>query len=154
MKGDSCGFLHQLDPVRMPVCRALLKYGVCKEADCLFKHSLDDIKECNMYKLGFCIYGPQCRYKHTRTSGMTTRADYTLHCLSLQSLFVGVVKVLLERLYRCFVKPEVGKIQRELGLYARIAVTKGLVVASTSKALLTLHWHVKIIGSKGALGLL
>ncbi|GMH38783.1 hypothetical protein BSKO_06667 [Bryopsis sp. KO-2023] len=69
MKGDSCGFLHQLDPARMPVCRALLKYGVCKEADCLFKHSLDDIKECNMYKLGFCIYGPQCRYKHTRVSG-------------------------------------------------------------------------------------
>eukprot|EP00803_Ostreobium_quekettii_P002826 evm.model.scf_3485.1 EVM.evm.TU.scf_3485.1 scf_3485:9772-12347(+) len=66
MKGDSCGFLHQLDPQRMPVCRSLLKYGVCKEPDCLFKHSLDDIKECNMYKLGFCIYGPQCRYKHTR----------------------------------------------------------------------------------------
>jgi len=19
-----------------------------------------------MYKLGFCVYGPQCRYKHTR----------------------------------------------------------------------------------------
>lgn len=31
MKGDTCGFLHQFDPDRMPVCRALLKFGVCKE---------------------------------------------------------------------------------------------------------------------------
>jgi cleavage and polyadenylation specificity factor subunit 4 len=31
MKGDTCGFLHQFDPERMPVCRSLLKYGVCKE---------------------------------------------------------------------------------------------------------------------------
>lgn len=22
-----------------------------------------------MYKLGFCVYGPQCRYKHTRQDG-------------------------------------------------------------------------------------
>lgn len=69
MKGDSCGFLHQLDPQRMPVCRAVLKYGVCKEPDCLFKHSLDDVKECNMFKLGFCIYGNNCRYKHTKLPG-------------------------------------------------------------------------------------
>mmetsp|Transcript_29239 Transcript_29239/g.69785 ORF Transcript_29239/g.69785 Transcript_29239/m.69785 type:complete len:220 (-) Transcript_29239:19-678(-) len=69
MKGDSCGFLHQFDPARMPVCRALLKYGSCKEADCPFKHSYDDIKECNMYRLGFCIYGPACRYKHTPLPG-------------------------------------------------------------------------------------
>ncbi len=27
-------------------------------ADCPYKHSLEAIKECNMYKLGFCIYGP------------------------------------------------------------------------------------------------
>lgn len=26
-------------------------------ADCAFKHTLSDVKECNMYKLGFCIYG-------------------------------------------------------------------------------------------------
>jgi hypothetical protein len=29
----------------------------------------DEIKECNMYKLGFCIYGPQCRYKHKPAPG-------------------------------------------------------------------------------------
>ncbi len=26
-------------------------------------------QECNMYRLGFCVYGPQCRYKHTRLPG-------------------------------------------------------------------------------------
>lgn len=61
MKGDTCGFLHQFDPQRMPVCRTLLKFGVCKEPDCPYKHTLEEIKECNMYKLGFCIYGPAVR---------------------------------------------------------------------------------------------
>ena len=66
MKGDTCGFLHQFDPQKMPVCRNLLKFGVCKEPDCPYKHTTEEIKECNMYKLGFCIYGPACRFKHTR----------------------------------------------------------------------------------------
>ena len=68
MKGDTCGFLHEFDPNKMPVCRNLLKYGTCKEPDCPYKHSTEEIKECNMYKLGFCIYGPACRFKHTRLS--------------------------------------------------------------------------------------
>jgi hypothetical protein len=41
--------------------------------ECPFKHSLDDVKECNMYKLGFCIYGPNCRYKHTKQPGEQPR---------------------------------------------------------------------------------
>ena len=69
MKGETCGFLHQYDSDRMPVCRALLKHGECKERDCPYKHNLDEIKECNMYKLGFCIYGAQCRYKHNKRPG-------------------------------------------------------------------------------------
>ncbi|KDD75450.1 hypothetical protein H632_c680p0, partial [Helicosporidium sp. ATCC 50920] len=69
MKGDACGFLHQFEASRMPVCRNLLKNGVCKDLDCPYKHTTDEIKECNMYKLGFCIYGPACRYKHTRLNG-------------------------------------------------------------------------------------
>ena len=69
MKGDACGFLHQFDSARMPVCRSLLKYGECREMDCPFKHSTEEIKECNMFKLGFCIYGPTCRYKHTKMPG-------------------------------------------------------------------------------------
>ena len=44
MKGDTCGFLHVFDVSRMPECRQLLKYGVCKEADCPYKHSLEEIK--------------------------------------------------------------------------------------------------------------
>lgn len=61
MKGDSCGFLHQFEPSRMPVCRNLLKMGVCKDIDCPYKHTTEEIKECNMYRLGFCIYGPAVR---------------------------------------------------------------------------------------------
>ncbi len=78
MKGDQCGFLHQFDPQRMPVCRTLLKFGECKEVDCPFKHSMDEVKECNMYKLGFCIYGPTCRYKHIKSTGGRSR-----HCLHM-----------------------------------------------------------------------
>lgn len=58
MKGTSCGFLHQFEAARMPVCRFFSKYGECKvrrallmrdlkavqEPDCPFKHSSEDIK--------------------------------------------------------------------------------------------------------------
>jgi cleavage and polyadenylation specificity factor subunit 4 len=69
MKGNNCGFLHQFDKQRMPTCRFFAKYNECKEPDCPFKHSLEDVKDCNMYKLGFCIHGPNCRYRHARTEG-------------------------------------------------------------------------------------
>eukprot|EP00882_Tetradesmus_deserticola_P024789 GHRQ01027114.1.p2 GENE.GHRQ01027114.1~~GHRQ01027114.1.p2 ORF type:complete len:150 (+),score=67.13 GHRQ01027114.1:180-629(+) len=75
MKGEACGFLHKFDPERMPVCRVWMKTGECKELECPFKHSLDDVKECNMYKLGFCIYGPNCRYKHTKQPGPPPNPD-------------------------------------------------------------------------------
>ena len=68
MKGNDCGFLHQFDKQRMPTCRFFAKYNECKEPDCPFKHSLEDVKDCNMYKLGFCIHGPNCRYRHAPTT--------------------------------------------------------------------------------------
>ena len=46
MKGEDCGFLHVFDPARLPVCRNLIKFGECKEPDCPFKHSLEDVKVC------------------------------------------------------------------------------------------------------------
>jgi cleavage and polyadenylation specificity factor subunit 4 len=49
MKGDACGFLHQFDKARMPVCRFFAKFGECREPDCIYKHTNEDIKECNMY---------------------------------------------------------------------------------------------------------
>lgn len=49
MKGDACGFLHQFDKSRMPVCRFFRLYGECREQDCVYKHTNEDIKECNMY---------------------------------------------------------------------------------------------------------
>lgn len=69
MKGDACGFLHQLDRHRMPICRFYSKYGECHEPDCIYKHTFEDAKECNMYKMGFCPNGPECRYKHVKLAG-------------------------------------------------------------------------------------
>ncbi|KAJ7535320.1 hypothetical protein O6H91_12G027700 [Diphasiastrum complanatum] len=69
MKGDACGYLHQLDKARMPLCRFYARFGVCREPDCIYKHTLDDIKECNMYKMGFCPNGPDCRYRHEKLPG-------------------------------------------------------------------------------------
>ncbi|XP_078428790.1 cleavage and polyadenylation specificity factor 30 [Wolffia australiana] len=69
MKGDACGFLHQYDKDRMPVCRFFRLYGECREQDCPYKHTTEDIKECNMYKLGFCPNGADCRYRHAKLPG-------------------------------------------------------------------------------------
>lgn len=56
MKGDACGFLHQYDKDRMPVCRFFRLYGECREQDCPYKHTTEDIKECNMYVAGLCAF--------------------------------------------------------------------------------------------------
>ncbi|KAL6544944.1 30-kDa cleavage and polyadenylation specificity factor 30 [Orobanche minor] len=69
MKGDACGFLHQYDKARMPICRFFRLHGECREQDCVYKHTNEDIKECNMYKLGFCPNGPDCRYRHAKLPG-------------------------------------------------------------------------------------
>ncbi|CAA0827573.1 30-kDa cleavage and polyadenylation specificity factor 30 [Striga hermonthica] len=69
MKGEACGFLHQYDKSRMPVCRFFRLYGECREQDCVYKHTNEDIKECHMYKLGFCPNGPDCRYRHAKLPG-------------------------------------------------------------------------------------
>lgn len=83
MKGDSCGFLHQFDQSRMPVCRNLLKTGVCKDVDCPYKHSTEEIKECNMYKLGFCIYGPAVSWRGPVGVRVPTRLE---KCLGISRL--------------------------------------------------------------------
>ncbi|XP_023520093.1 30-kDa cleavage and polyadenylation specificity factor 30-like [Cucurbita pepo subsp. pepo] len=69
MKGDACGFLHQYDKSRMPICRFFRLYGECREQDCVYKHTNEDIKECNMYKFGFCPNGSDCRYRHAKLPG-------------------------------------------------------------------------------------
>jgi len=53
MKGEDCGFLHVFDPARLPVCRNLIKFGECKEPDCPFKHSLEDVKVCTLCLTSF-----------------------------------------------------------------------------------------------------
>ncbi|CAM6088244.1 unnamed protein product [Calypogeia fissa] len=78
MKGDACGFLHQYDKARMPVCRFFAKFGECREPDCVYKHTNEDIKECNMYKLGFCPNGPECRYRHQKVPGPPPSVEQNL----------------------------------------------------------------------------
>ena len=53
MKAEACGFLHQYDKARMPICRFFRLHGECREHDCVYKHTNEDIKECNMYVLFF-----------------------------------------------------------------------------------------------------
>ncbi|KAG8365658.1 hypothetical protein BUALT_Bualt18G0128900 [Buddleja alternifolia] len=84
MKGDACGFLHQYDKSRMPVCRFFRLYGECREQDCVYKHTNEDIKECNMYKLGFCPNGPDCRYRHAKLPGPPPPVEEVL--LKIQQL--------------------------------------------------------------------
>ncbi|XP_020682616.1 30-kDa cleavage and polyadenylation specificity factor 30 [Dendrobium catenatum] len=69
MKGASCGFLHQYDKEKMPVCRFFRNFGECREKDCLYKHTIEEIKECHMYMMGFCPNGPGCRFKHSKLPG-------------------------------------------------------------------------------------
>lgn len=69
MTGDACGFLHQYDKSRMPVCRFFRLNGDCREQDCIYRHTIEEIKECNMYKFGFCPNGLGCRYRHVKLPG-------------------------------------------------------------------------------------
>ncbi|PKA57005.1 Cleavage and polyadenylation specificity factor CPSF30 [Apostasia shenzhenica] len=78
MKGDSCGFLHQYDKHKMPVCRFFRNFGECREKDCLYKHTLEEIKECHMYMMGFCPNGPSCRFRHSKLPGPPPPAEEVL----------------------------------------------------------------------------
>ncbi|PKA62170.1 Zinc finger CCCH domain-containing protein 45 [Apostasia shenzhenica] len=87
MKGDACGFLHQYDKARMPVCRFFRLYGECREQDCVYKHTNEDIKECNMYKFGFCPNGPDCRYRHAKLPGPPPPAEEVFQKIQQLSSF-------------------------------------------------------------------
>ena len=62
--GERCDFLHKYDPDRMPECR---NGADCTDPDCIFKHTTDeDRRECLFYTQGFCIHGPNCRFRHIK----------------------------------------------------------------------------------------
>lgn len=87
MKGDNCGFLHQYDKSRMPICRFFRMYGECREQDCVYKHTNEDMKECNMYKMGFCPNGPDCRYRHAKLPGPPPPVEEVLQRIQQLSSF-------------------------------------------------------------------
>ena len=53
----------------MPICQYFSRFGECHQPDCPFKHIEEEVKECYMYKLGWCINGPYCRYRHVKLPG-------------------------------------------------------------------------------------
>jgi cleavage and polyadenylation specificity factor subunit 4 len=67
-RGDDCGFLHVWDPSRLPLCRNYKIYNACNMQGCNFKHGLQEPRTCNMYSLGFCIYGKTCCFKHIKNT--------------------------------------------------------------------------------------
>ncbi|KAK1615102.1 hypothetical protein QYE76_020619 [Lolium multiflorum] len=75
MRGESCGYLHQYDLDRMPVCHFFRADGYCDKLDCIFKHNAEDAKECTMYNMGFCPNGPCCRLRHVKKPGPLPPAE-------------------------------------------------------------------------------
>ncbi|CAI0545510.1 unnamed protein product [Linum tenue] len=97
MKGDACGFLHQYDKARMPICRFFRLYGECREQDCVYKHTNEDIKECNMYKLGFCPNGSDCRYRHAKLPGPPPSVEEVLQKIQQLTSYYGQNKFFQQR---------------------------------------------------------
>ncbi|KAK8963251.1 Cleavage and polyadenylation specificity factor CPSF30 [Platanthera guangdongensis] len=87
MKGASCGFLHQYDKEKMPVCRFFRSYGECREKDCLYKHTLEEIKDCHMYMMGFCPNGSSCRFRHLKLPGPPPPVEEVFKKIQHLSLF-------------------------------------------------------------------
>ena len=61
--------IAQAIPEKMPICQYFSRFGECHQPDCPFKHIEEEVKECYMYKLGWCINGPYCRYRHVKLPG-------------------------------------------------------------------------------------
>lgn len=53
----------------------------------MYKHTNEDIKECNMYKLGFCPNGPDCRYRHAKLPGPPPPVEEVLQKIQQLSSF-------------------------------------------------------------------
>lgn len=65
-KEESCRFLHSLDPDKMPECRHGSRCPLGPPR-CPFKHISDAEKEeCVNYRLGFCSFGPTCKFRHIK----------------------------------------------------------------------------------------
>jgi cleavage and polyadenylation specificity factor subunit 4 len=87
MKDDDCEFLHQVDPERMPECR----HGLyCMHdgftAFCPLRHVAEkDRDECTYFKQGFCMHGPQCKYRHVKraASDLPALGNFSIEILSV-----------------------------------------------------------------------
>ncbi|KAF5197184.1 30-kDa cleavage and polyadenylation specificity factor [Thalictrum thalictroides] len=67
MKGDDCGYLHQYDKSKMPVCRFFGLNGKCREPECMYKHTKrEDMPVCRFFRLNGNCREKDCLYKHTQ----------------------------------------------------------------------------------------
>jgi cleavage and polyadenylation specificity factor subunit 4 len=85
MKDKQCEFLHQHDESKMPLC----KHGDrCRTPGCKLRHiKEEDRLECVFYTQGFCIHGPNCRYKHIKRPSIDLPlvSNYTLGLSQMQA---------------------------------------------------------------------
>ena len=100
MKGDACGFLHQYDKSRMPSSRCFQLYGECREQDCVYKHTNEDIKECNMY-VSFFSFSASWFFSFF-TSILVLIWPYTWRLNSFFFFFFKFSWVLICKTYNCF----------------------------------------------------
>lgn len=64
LKGDKCEYLHEYIEDKVPICSEFLHHGVCKKANCKFRHKLPP--PCDWYQRGFCKHGKhKCSGTHT-----------------------------------------------------------------------------------------
>lgn len=64
LKGDKCEYLHEYIEDKVPICSEFLHHGVCKKANCKFRHKLPP--PCEWYQRGFCKHGKhKCSGTHT-----------------------------------------------------------------------------------------
>ncbi|ELP93099.1 mRNA 3'-end-processing protein YTH1, putative [Entamoeba invadens IP1] len=93
--GNNCGYLHEYDLDKTPMCNHFEKYGKCDKPECPFRHEAPSNSPkcewyirgfcsrgkkchnlhpkkllCPLYFMGFCPYGKQCKYSHPSPAPM------------------------------------------------------------------------------------
>ena len=65
-KGSECGHLHQLVKAKCPVCNQGKR---CRIKNCLLQHMAEEDRiECMFFRQGFCLNGPDCKFRHVLKS--------------------------------------------------------------------------------------
>ncbi|KAK8954206.1 Cleavage and polyadenylation specificity factor CPSF30 [Platanthera zijinensis] len=88
----SCGFLHQYDKENISVCQFFWRYGKCREKDCLYKHTFEEIIDGDMY----CFY-PLLSSCSAKNTGLFKSYNTNSFHHWLYSLSPGDIQLVLHR---------------------------------------------------------